>query len=111
MNGLYEQMWLYYNLFQPVLHLHEKQVQPDGIVRRWDTAQTPYQRLLASGKLSAEQQARLQALYEQTNPLRLRQEIYQDLAALWHPAPDHTRTERRSSASVTFLFEGTILVR
>ncbi len=83
MNGLYEQMWLYYNLFQPVLHLKEKQVEPQGIVRKWDTAQTPYQRLRASGKLSQEQQAHLQALYEQTNPLRLRQEIYQGLAALW----------------------------
>ncbi len=26
LNALYEQMWLYYNLFQPVLHLAEKQV-------------------------------------------------------------------------------------
>src|SRR6266704_1011923 len=83
MNGLYEQMWLYYNLFQPVLHLKEKRVEPDGIVRTWDMAQTPYQRLRASGRLSHEQQAHLQALYEQTNPLRLRQAIYQGLAALW----------------------------
>lgn len=83
MNALYDKMWLYYNLFQPVLHLTEKQVQPDGIVRKWDRAQTPYQRLLASGTLSGEQQARLQALYEQTNPLRLREEISQGLAALW----------------------------
>lgn len=83
MNALYEQMWLYYNLFQPVLHLAEKRVGPDGVQRIWDTAQTPYQRLLASGKLSAEQQARLQTLYGQTNPLRLRQAIYEGLAALW----------------------------
>lgn len=82
MNVLYEQMWLYYNLFQPVLHLTEKQVQADGIVRKWDRAQTPYQRLLASGKLSAQQHARLQMLYEQTNPLQLHDEIYQGLAAL-----------------------------
>jgi hypothetical protein len=83
MNALYEQMWVYYNLFQPALHLHEKLVQPDGIVRKWDTAQTPSQHLVASGKRSAEQQARLQALYEKTNPLRLHEEIYQGLAALW----------------------------
>jgi len=76
-------MWLYYNLFQPVLHLAEKGMGPDGSQRKWDTAQTPYQRLLASGKLSAQQQARLQVLYEQTNPLRLRQSIYEGLAALW----------------------------
>ena len=79
MNALYDKMWLYYNQFQPVLHLTEKQVQPDGLVRKWDRAQTPYQRLLASGMLSGEQQARLQALYEQTNPLRLREEIAQGL--------------------------------
>ena len=83
MNALYEQMWLYYNLFQPVLHLKEKRVGTDGVQRIWDRAQTPYQRLLASGKLSAEQQTHLQALYEQTNPQRLRQQIYQGLAALW----------------------------
>ena len=87
MNALYEKMWLYYNLFQPVLHLTQKQVHPDGIVRKWDTAQTPYQRLVASGRLSAEQQARLQTLYEQTNPLRLREEISQGLAALWDCRP------------------------
>lgn len=90
MNALYEQMWLYYNLFQPVLHLAEKRVGPDGVQRIWDTAQTPYQRLLASGKLSAEQQARLQTLYGQTNPLRLRQAIYEGLAALWDSCPSAT---------------------
>lgn len=83
MNALYEQMWLYYNLFQPVLHLAEKHVGPQGVQRKWDRAQTPYQRLLVSGKLSAEQQTRLQTLYEQTNPLALRQAIYDGLAALW----------------------------
>jgi hypothetical protein len=84
MNVLYEKMWLYYNLFQPVLHLCEKQVHPEGIMRKWDQAQTPYQRLVASAGLSSEQQTRLQALYEQTNPLCLREEIYQGLAALWN---------------------------
>jgi hypothetical protein len=62
MNGLYEQMWLYNNLFQPVLHLKEKRVEPDGMGRTWDQAQTPYQRLRASGRLSHEQQAIYQGL-------------------------------------------------
>ncbi len=92
MNALYEQMWLYYNLFQPVLHLHEKQVQPDRIVRTWDRAQTPYQRLVASGYLSAQQQAHLQTRYEQINPLRLREAIYQGLAALWDLLPACTES-------------------
>src|SRR6266849_4605219 len=83
LDALYEQMWLYYNLFQPVLHLSEKLLVGDKVVRKWDEAQTPYERLLARGVLSAQQQARLQQLYEQTNPLQLRQTIYRQLATLW----------------------------
>jgi len=85
-NALYERMWLYYNLFQPVMHLCEKTVDGDKVHRKWDQAQTPYQRLLATGVLSQEQQARLQALYEQTNPLLLREEIYAGLDVLWTTA-------------------------
>jgi hypothetical protein len=80
---LYERMWVYYNLFQPVLHLSQKQLSGDKVKRKWDQAQTPYERILARGVLSPEQQAHLQQLYEQTNPLALRQEIYRRLADLW----------------------------
>jgi hypothetical protein len=85
-NALYERMWLYYNLFQPVMHLSEKIVEGDTVRHKWDEAQTPYQRLLATGVLSQEQQERLQTLYEQTNPLLLREEIYTGLTVLWEAA-------------------------
>src|SRR6266700_6595134 len=83
MNTLYDKMWLYYNFFQPVMHLQEKISQADHVVRHWDQAQTPYERLLATATLSPEQQTRLQALHDQTNPMVLRKEIYRLLAALW----------------------------
>lgn len=83
MNTLYDRMWLYYNFFQPVMHLEEKIAQADHVLRHWDQAQTPYQRLVAAGTLQSDQQARLQTLYEQTNPMTLRKEIYQLLVALW----------------------------
>jgi hypothetical protein len=83
MNALYEQMWVYYNLFQPVMHLVGKTVVDDKVRRKWDQAQTPFERLKATGKLSAERQQQLQTLYEQTNPWQLREEIYQQLAQLW----------------------------
>jgi len=86
LNALYEQMLLYYNLFQPVLHLCEKQMVGDKVVRKWDAAKTPYERLLACGVLSAEQQTRLQQLYEQTNPLHLRNALYRQLEAIWQSA-------------------------
>lgn len=79
-------MDLYSNLFQPVLHLCEKTPVGDKVRRTWDTAKTPYERLLASGVLSQEQQARLQYLYEQTNPAQLRQNISRHLDALWQSA-------------------------
>ena len=82
-NRLYDQMWLYYNLFQPVMHLTEKRMDGDQVQRKWDEAKTPYERLLATGALSQEQQQRLHALYEQTNPLQLREQIYAGLAKLW----------------------------
>jgi hypothetical protein len=82
-NILYDTMWRYYNFFQPVMHLQEKIAQADQVVRHWDHAQTPYERLLATGTLSADQQARLQAPSDQTNPMGLRKEIYRLLAALW----------------------------
>lgn len=89
LNALYEQMWLYYNLFQPVLHLCEKTVVGNQVRRKWDEARTPYQRLLESSVLSPELQARLHHLYEQTNPLQLRAAIYRHLAALWEMATAH----------------------
>ncbi|MDQ6659646.1 MAG: integrase [Chloroflexota bacterium] len=85
-NRLYEQMWLYYNLFQPVMHLRTKTMDGDKVRRSWDEAQTPYERLTATGVLSQDQQLRLQALYEQTNPLHLREEIYAGLALVWEQA-------------------------
>jgi hypothetical protein len=83
MNALYEQMWLYYNFFQPVLHLKEKTVVGDQVRRKWDQAQTPYQRLVATGILTPQQQQELQGLYERTNPRHLRAEIYRRLTHLW----------------------------
>lgn len=83
MNALYEQMWVYYNLFQPVMHLIEKTTVGDKVRRKWDNAQTPFERLKATGKLSAERREQLQVLYEQTNPCQLREEIYQRLTQLW----------------------------
>jgi hypothetical protein len=81
-NQLYDKMWLYYNFFQPVLHTVEKtriagEGHPGHIHRRYDTAQTPFERVCAAGVLSAEQTAALAQLRQQTNPRRLRQEIYQ----------------------------------
>lgn len=98
LNALYDKLWLYYNLFQPVMHMVSKEVVAGKLHRKWDQAQTPYQRLLASGILSPGQEARLAALYADTNPRQLRKDIYQALEQLWeHPESPNT-TERKEAA-------------
>jgi hypothetical protein len=87
LNALYERMWLYYNLFQPVLHLIEKTAQGTRVRRRWDTAQTPYERLATTPALPLAARARLDALYQATNPRALRREIYARIEALLLPRP------------------------
>ena len=108
LNALYDQLWVYYNLFQPVLHLVGKEVVDGKLRRQWDQAQTPYQRLLASSILSSEQQARLAILYAETNPRRLREAIYQALERLWQrpkpalsPAQEAPQAPNRKEAATT----------
>jgi hypothetical protein len=88
LNRLYDDMWLYYNFFQPVMRLTEKTLQPnaDGTARfkrRYDEAQTPFERLVATHVLDEEQRQQLEALRRQTNPRRLRQVIYDQLQRLF----------------------------
>lgn len=81
-NQLYDKMWLYYNFFQPVLHLVAKtRVAVEGqrphLLRHYDQAQTPFERVCALQGIPPERQALLAQLRHQVNPRRLRQEIYQ----------------------------------
>jgi len=80
-NQLYDQMWLYYNFFQPVLHISEKiLVVDDGqrphVKRRYDTARAPFDRLCQAKGLPAERQQQLEQLRQQTNPRRLHQQVH-----------------------------------
>jgi hypothetical protein len=81
LNLLFDKMWLYYNFFQPVMRLVEKTVishdgQPPRFKRRYDRAQTPFDRLCATAILAPAELAQLKQFRQQTNPRRLRQEIY-----------------------------------
>ena len=81
LNQLYDKMWLYYNLFQPVLRLTEKIWRPTEngahrIKRRYDPAQTPFDRLCTTAAICDERRLALERLREQTNPRQLRQDVY-----------------------------------
>jgi hypothetical protein len=83
LDALYADMGIYYNLFQPVLHLVGKQVIDGKVKRTWDDAQTPYQRLVATQMLTPTVAAGVAALHAATNPRQLREAIYVALARLW----------------------------
>jgi hypothetical protein len=82
LNALYDQMWVYYNCFQPVLRLREKARTDGRIIRRWDTAQTPLARLLATEAPSVAKRQALEQLRATVNPRALRKQIYQALEQL-----------------------------
>jgi len=87
LNALYDHMWGYSNLFQPVLHLREKVMRGTQVTRRWDTAQSPFARLVATAVLCPARQAALEAQRAATNPRMLRQTIYAGLRQLLQGEP------------------------
>jgi hypothetical protein len=101
-NQLYDQMWLYYNFFQPVLHVTAKSlVVSDGqrpqVQRRYDTAAPPFDRLCASHRLAAEHQQALEQLRQQTNPRRLHRQVHTLLDyVLALPAADQPQDVRQT---------------
>ncbi len=98
LNALYDQLWTYYNLFQPVMHLVGKEMVDGKLRRKWDQAQTPYQRLLVIRILSPEQEARLASIHARTNPRQLRKTIYQAVERLWQRPRPVNETIRQEEA-------------
>jgi len=91
LNALYEPLRLYINFFQPVMVLVEKTRDGAKVKKRYDTAKTPYQRVLASPDVAEEAKERLRQLYQTLNPAALLREIEAAQATLWKLAcrPDH----------------------
>lgn len=103
---LYAALRPYVNFFQPVQKLVHKQREGAKVHKTYDAPRTPYQRLLASGVLSPEQQASLTAQYEALNPAALRREIEACLDALLR----HIDLSKQRPLGNT-LFEATSAVR
>jgi hypothetical protein len=107
LNQLYDKLWIYYNLFQPVMRVSEKTIVPTRngahrIRRRYEDAKTPFDRLSATDKLDPVETRRLEQLRQDTNPRKLRSEIYRFIDRL-HRLPN--ATENRSEDVYETLFE------
>jgi hypothetical protein len=83
---VYRALRLYVNFFQPSLKLVLKRRMGSQVYRRYDTAQTPFQRLRAAAVLDEASCARLVALSEALDPLSLLQQLRRLQQALWQQA-------------------------
>jgi len=83
LESIHADLRLYINFFQPSFKLIAKERIGNKTIKRYDTAKTPYQRVLERKGISLEAKARLMNLYVQLNPAELRRSIDQKTAKLW----------------------------
>jgi len=95
LDDVYTLLRLYINFFQPVLKLVGKTRDGAKLHKVYDTAQTPYQRLLRSGVLTEAKKQELANIYGALNPLTLLKQIRQSVEQLW------TLAERQPSKTTS----------
>jgi hypothetical protein len=112
LNRIYALLRLYINFFQPVMKLMGKTRHGSKVRKVYDTAKTPYQRLLEFGVLTEEKQQELAATYHGLNPVLLLKQINENLECLWRLAerPRERDKPKSRNNSVTAIYEATIPV-
>lgn len=83
LESVYDDLRLYINFFQPSFKLIAKERIGNRTIKRYDTAKTPYQRILERKDISLEAKVRLMHLYVQLNPAELRRSMDHNIAILW----------------------------
>jgi hypothetical protein len=104
LNRIYYLTRLYVNFFQPVMKVVSKTRHGAKVHKVYDTARTPYQRLLESGVLTEAKQQELAETYHGLNPVLLLRQINENLECLWKLAelPAHQQRKARTlEVSVT----------
>jgi len=80
---LCETLRLYMNFFQPTLKLVAKEQVGARVHKRYDTARTPYQRVLESPQVSEETKRQLRTFYDSLNPCALLRHMERLQRRLW----------------------------
>ena len=107
LDRLYHLVRLYLNFFQPTMKLVSKTRHGAKVHKVYETAQTPYQRLLNNGVLTEAKKVELAATYSRLNPVQLLKQINSNLEQLWRLAEQPTtlgnriyESTRRASVTV-----------
>jgi len=80
LNTLYELLDTYANLFLPMRKVIAKERRGGRVIKRYDVARTPFQRLVETGVLEPNVQAFLEHQFKTINPLALHRQIEELLA-------------------------------
>ena len=83
LNLIYRLVGRYVNFFQPTMHLLKKTRHGARVHKVYDTARTPYQRLLDCGVLNGERREEMEDLYLRLNPAGLLRQIQKEQERLW----------------------------
>jgi hypothetical protein len=89
LNRIYYLLRLYVNFFQPMMKLVSKTRHGAKVYRVYDTARTPYQRVLNSVVLTEAKKAELYTTYAHLNPVTLLKQINDNVESLWRLRDRH----------------------
>ena len=96
-NQLYEQLRIFQNLFQPSMKLNTKIRKGSRVIRRYDQAATPLQRVLKSSGKTLPQLHALKAMLKNTDPFELSRHIDQQLEGLYKLAAQRNGAAREKA--------------
>src|SRR6266480_4718085 len=96
-NQLYEQLRIFQNLFQPSMKLKTKTRKGSRVIRRYDQAATPLQRVLKSSGKTLPQLHALKAMLKNTDPFELSRHIDQQLEGLYKLAAQRNGAAREKA--------------
>jgi hypothetical protein len=86
LTALYGVLRLYINFFQPSVKLLSKERKEGRTTKRYDKAQTPYQRILSSTAVSEDGKTQLRSSYERLDPVVILQELEHLQDRFWEHA-------------------------
>jgi hypothetical protein len=95
-NRLYANQWsLYQNHFCPTLKLLEKKRINSKYYKKYETPQTPYQRLMLSSHISDDNKKALNNLHQTLDPFVLKRQIDRQLKAIFKLVPVTSNVRKR----------------
>jgi len=96
LSAVYAVLRLYVNFFQPSMKLLSKERMQGRTTKRYDRAQTPYQRALSASVIGEDQKNRLRAAYRTLDPVVLLKELERLQDQFWAHAHNKPAVPRCS---------------